>query len=198
MSYNPDTASGGRDPESPPEDVARVRLTAGLRSFYDRLDAAKSTENLADDDIQELSKILHYAVCAQSKQHQASPQMLGKFVDAIFKNWWKGSGDLDPPRDVIGAPYRTSQYHFEFRDRDEADPRDSTWRLMFQYWHDEILTIATAIQNSHLVLGLRLSSTRAIRVRYSMLSVVGTMWDARLPVLLPVTESRIPRLLSTN
>jgi hypothetical protein len=99
-----------------------------LRSFYDRVDAASSVENLTHDGIQELYKILHYAVRAQSKEHQASPQMLTGFIDAVFNNWWKSSAHLDPPGDVERSPYRKREYHFELSDRAEAD-RDSTLEL---------------------------------------------------------------------
>lgn len=65
-------------------------------------------DTLTDDDLFELSTILHLAVTASSSVHKASPSMMRAFVRAIFSakvDSWTGMGLLNTLSPLEKLPY---------------------------------------------------------------------------------------------
>lgn len=77
--------------------------------------AAKNPEDLTDEDLAELYKILQRAVVAHSESYGPTAPMLDAFVKAIFRNWSARPHLIAPPGAPAKFPYSEDGDKFEDR-----------------------------------------------------------------------------------
>lgn len=108
-------------------------------------ESAQSPQDLDDDDLTELFKILQLAIQAHSTDHYVTAPMLDAFSQAIFENrdtWSYFEGPPEPPKKL---PYR-----------DDGDCFDDDYTYEFEY---DIMTaedgewIAVCLNSTGFVVG---------------------------------------------
>jgi hypothetical protein len=103
----------GRDDSAPPG-LPPGRSAAAVTGISKRLKRATSNpQDLTDQDLAELYKILQRAIVAHSESYGPTAPMLDAFVKAIFHDWSAQPHLVARPRKPAKFPYREDEGGFD-------------------------------------------------------------------------------------